>query len=467
MRLPFYRPRAATETALSEYWDEIVRVRGAGEALPENIDSDVADVVRQFDQTASLTVPRADFADRLLNDLLDKQRKGIAVIASSHEYQTPALPRFPGRPVRFPDARPGWWFSGAVAAVLLLVGVVVFFMSWPSDSASVPPEIPAVAQEGTASPVGSVVGTPAAMINPDNVALIWQWDLPAEDNQNDGFDQYLRVAINADGEIFVIDPDADATIHLLNMDGIQTGTWGGPGQVPGTFNFGFPSSVQPLPGGDIDFDAEGNIYVFDSGNDRIQKFSPDREFVKEWPISGSETVDYNRPLGAVDPVNGKVYVVTENYPKVQVFDLDGNLLSTWGSFGGKEGQFRAPSDVAVAPDGTVWISDKGISRIQHFDADGNFLGMIGGERGGEPGQFNQVTGLFIDDDYNIYVADFGNGRIQVVRPDGTPLLAFSLVTGIGRIAGGYSLWVDDQGSLYVADSGDDRVLKLRLPPLTW
>ncbi len=449
--------------SLNNYWDALVGHAGA-ETLPgPDTDPEIARIARHLDQVAVAILPDASFVARLEGQLLVHQRESAAMIAPltapDVRWSDPAPHSRPAR-----NAASVRWLVAAAAACIVLGIAMYGRFGWFGDDAPPVPVIPAVMQSD-ATPEASPAGTPAVMVNPNNIAAIWQWDLPPEYNQNDGLDQFLRVAIGPDGTIYAIDPDADGAIHLLDADGTQTGTWGSPGTEPGAFNFALPSSTNPLPGGDIDFDAEGNIYVFDSGNDRIQKFSPDRQFIREWPIEGSDRVEYNKPLGAVDPVNERVYVVTELYPRVQVFDLEGNLLNTWGEFGGKEGQFRAPSDVAVAPDGTVWISDKGIARIQHFDADGAFLGMIGGERGGEPGQFNQVTGLFIDNDYNIYVADFGNGRIQVVRPDGTPLLAFTVIGGTERIAGAYSLWVDDEGSLYVGDSYDDRVLKLQLPPL--
>ncbi|MGD9711078.1 MAG: NHL repeat-containing protein [Thermomicrobiales bacterium] len=466
MSLPFRRPQKAAERALSAYWDDLAFAESSSEVLPIDVDPHLASTVRQIERLAEEAIPRADFADRMLDDLLGKHREEMAMRIASPEAQARMFSQSPARALQFPERRRGVGYVGAAAVALLLVGAVVFALIRQSDPDSPPPDLPAAVQEPNATPESSTAGTPEVMVNPESIETLWQWDLPPEENQNDGYDQYLRVAVSPNGEIYAFDPDADATIHLLDANGTETSIWGGPGQEPGTFNFGLVGSGNPTPGGDIGFDAEGNIYIFDSGNDRIQKFSPDRQFLKEWTIEGSENVEYNKPLGAVDPVNGRVYVVTEFYPGVQVFDLEGNLLAAWGEFGGKEGQFRAPSDVAVAPDGTVWISDRAISRIQHFDADGTFLGMLGGERGGDPGQFNQVTNLFIDGAYNIYVADFGNGRIQVIRPDGTPLLVFNMIGGSDRLVGAFALWVDDEGSLYVGDSFDDRVLKLRLPPMT-
>jgi DNA-binding beta-propeller fold protein YncE len=399
--------------------------------------------------------------DRLAAGIPEAPAQGTTdIIRQSEETPSMTAQPIPMRPVLLlpaPARRQRRWpvrleLAAAILLVLGFAAIALYQASQPGGDE--PTTVPGIVLE-EATPPASPSPFDAAQIE-----MLWQWNLSAEDSMNQAIDQFLRVAVSSTGEIYAVDT-ADATMHLLNADGAEIGTWGKPGLGAGEFNFGNPNNG--WMGGDIDFDAEGNVYVFDSVNDRIQKFSPEREFILEWPITGSESLEFNFPLGAVDPVNERVYVVTQAYPQVLVFDLEGNPITSWGGFGGDEGQFRAPSDVAVAPDGTVWISDKAISRIQHFAPDGTFLGMLGGERGGEPGQFNQVTGLAIDDDYNIYVADFGNGRVQIVREDGSVVTHFTQLSDAGRIAGPFTLWAGPDGTLYVADSDEDRVLALQLP----
>jgi sugar lactone lactonase YvrE len=394
----------------------------------------------------------------LLIDLLSRQKENSIVSTLSLPVPAYTQPVPPSRSARLGKVRAVAGPLEAVAAILLILAfaaIAIYQSSQPHDDQPAP--LPAVVQPGDASP-----SPEAATFDASTLGVTWDWALPSD---RDMFDLYLRVAASPSGEVYAVDT-ANSEFHVLDDAGTEVAVWGAPGREPGGFLFGNPNNG--WIGGDVDFDAEGNIYVFDSVNDRIQKFSPDREFILEWPITGSESVEFNFPLGAVDRTSERVYVVTQAYPQVLVFDLDGNPITSWGSFGGGEGQFRAPSDVAVAPDGTIWISDKTIARIQHFDPDGNFLGMLGGERGGEPGQFNQVTGLAIDAAYNIFVADFGNGRVQVIRPDGSVIGVITEVPGAGMIAGPFTLWVAPNGVLYVADAHDDRILKLQLPQgLSW
>jgi DNA-binding beta-propeller fold protein YncE len=315
-------------------------------------------------------------------------------------------------------------------------------------------------QEDTSIPAPAMVG--AATPDPAQIELLWQWNFTSEMHN---IDTYLQVAESPSGQIYVSE-DITSTIHVLDTVGNEVDTLGGNGPDPGNFSFGNPNNG--WFGGQLGFDGDGNLYVFDSGMDRVQKFSPDDTLVAHWEIPKEENLDESEDfrfvVGTVDPTNERVYVATQVTPQVYVYDLDGNLLSSWGTPGREEGQLTTPSAIAVAPDGTLWIADKTISRIQHFDPDGNYLGSIG-ERGGAPGQVNMVLGLAIDKDDNIYVAELGNGRVQILRPDGTSVMTFNSVPELGRIAGPNSLWVGNDGVIFVVDSKNDRVMKLQLPPL--
>ncbi|MEZ4500308.1 MAG: hypothetical protein R2839_09560 [Thermomicrobiales bacterium] len=148
-------------------------------------------------------------------------------------------------------------------------------------------------------------------------------------------DKFLRVVESPDGVIYAVDT-ANGIIHLLDADGQETGVWGEPGTGPGQFNFGNPNNS--WVGGDIDFDAEGNIYVFDSMNDRIQKFTPDREFIGEWPVPFGDKKEFAFPLGAVDRKNELVSVVTQADPKVLCSILTAIRFPP-GGYGGGPGSF--------------------------------------------------------------------------------------------------------------------------------
>lgn len=63
---------------------------------------------------------------------------------------------------------------------------------------------------------------------------------------------------------------------------------------------------------------------------------------------------------------GDVYVADYGNQRIQVFTSDGEFITKWGSGGGQQGRFQEPSDVAVDSSGNVYVADQGDGRIQVF-----------------------------------------------------------------------------------------------------
>jgi uncharacterized protein (TIGR03663 family) len=270
---------------------------------------------------------------------------------------------------------------------------------------------------------------------------------------------------------------------------------------------------------DVGLDAEGNVYVSDIGNHRIQVFTSDGQLLREWGSQGSSPGQFNEPWGlAVDGQRGFVYVADTWNHRVEKFDLDGNLVTEWGLFAdtagqasGAESHFWGPRDVAVDGDGNVYVTDTGNKRIQKFDADGNFLGQWGGA-GAAPGQFSEPVGIAVSHvTGDIYVADTWNRRIQrfdasfnpvaqwfvqgwdsesvvnkpylaldaddnvyVTDPENYRMLQFNIEGDLLTVWGDFGtsdaqlnlptgIAVDAEGRVWVADSENDRVLRFPAP----
>jgi DNA-binding beta-propeller fold protein YncE len=213
-------------------------------------------------------------------------------------------------------------------------------------------------------------------------------------------------------------------------------------------------------------DQDGNFYVADSGNNRIQKFDRDGRFLAEVGGTGTANGQFSEPWAVVVDTQGNVYVADTWNHRIQKFDKDLKYVTQWGkpALDLKNPQpydFWGPRDVAVDAQGNVWVTDTGNSRVLKFDPNGKHLATLGGP-GSEAGKLRDPVGVEIAANGDIYVADGWNSRIQKFDNDLKPLAAFP-VPG----------WLPDDpttmpylallpnGDIIASDPGHQRVLRLQ------
>ena len=221
------------------------------------------------------------------------------------------------------------------------------------------------------------------------------------------------------------------------------GAWGTTGSGAGQF--------QSLDG--VAVDQAGNVYVADTGNARIQKFTADGAFLTQWGAAGGGAGQFNAPADVAVGPDGSVYVADTNNNRVQRFTTDGAFISQWGTAGALDGQFSGPIAVTAGPDGSVYVSDAGNNRVQRFLADGTFFAAFG-STGGGPGQFNIMRGIAAGPDGTVYVVDAGNSRVQAFTADGTFVTSWgSNGTGDGQFTNSVRGVAASAGGVYVSDPG--------------
>ncbi|MBX6313404.1 MAG: hypothetical protein IRY99_10885 [Isosphaeraceae bacterium] len=211
-------------------------------------------------------------------------------------------------------------------------------------------------------------------------------------------DRYGRLLV-ADTHFYrVLVYDRYGQILMQIGDGVQ-------GSTPG--RFGYPT--------DVVVDRQGNFYVSDYGeNDRIQVFSPEGKWLRQWGGCGSEPGQFLKPRALAIDEEDRIYVADSCNHRIQVFDTSGKLLRVWGSRGSGPGQMAYPYDVALGPDGAVYVVEYGNSRVQKFRRDGQSLGLWGGPGRG-PGQLNNPFALAVDRRGAVSVIDSNNHRVQRFR----------------------------------------------------
>lgn len=135
-----------------------------------------------------------------------------------------------------------------------------------------------------------------------------------------------------------------------------------------------------------------------------------------WGEAGSGPGQFGSLRGLGSDADGYIYVCDSGNHRVQKFDSLGNFLMMFGEEGTGPGQFVSTWDVAVGEDGFIYVCDYSANRVQKFDSLGNYL-LDWGDPGLEPGQLTRPHGIAVGDSGYVYIADWGF-RIQRFFADG-------------------------------------------------
>ena len=234
----------------------------------------------------------------------------------------------------------------------------------------------------------------------------------------------------------------------LSAAGFET-SWGRVGKENGQYR-------QPR---DIDRDADGNFYVSDHRNSRIQKLSPTGDFIRRIGGQGRMQGKLLRPNAIAVSGNQLVVADTDNN-RIVVFTTEGAYVRAFGSLGTADGKFDRPNGVAVGPDNNIYVADTFNHRIEVFSPDGTFLRKWGSLGSGD-GQLRYPAHMDFDSAGNLYVADSNNHRIQVFNTSGVFQRKFGVFgSGPGQFNVPVGVEVGEDGYLYVAEAFGNRIQKL-------
>lgn len=240
----------------------------------------------------------------------------------------------------------------------------------------------------------------------------------------------------------------------------------GQGRAPGQFSG--PRGVA--------IGRDGAVYVVDMLNTRVQQFSRDGAFVRQFGGLGRGDGQFQRersigPTGIATDSDGFVYVADTWNHRIQKFTPEGAFVAKWGSYNnlvapapgapqGDRNGFYGPRGIAITPNGEVFVTDTGNARVVVFKTDGQFVREFG-QKGSGPNQLNEPVGIAVSaDGARVFVADSANARIAVFDPQGQPLAQWPVQSWQGRSYFEPYLALDAEGNLYATSSATRQVLKL-------
>ncbi len=219
----------------------------------------------------------------------------------------------------------------------------------------------------------------------------------------------LGIDVDTQGNLYVADGTARA-IMVYTRDGkflrkiggpkvferLSSVTVDAPGQRVFVTDIGGVSSDQHKV---RVFDANTGAHLFDLGK------------------RGIGPGEFNLPRDVAIGFNGQIYVVDGGNFRVQVFDRTGRYLNSFGSVGKQMGNFARPKEIATDASGNVYVVDAAFGNFQIFNAEGDLLMFIGerSETDG-PARYMLPSGIYVDEDGRVYMVDQWFKKIDVYRP---------------------------------------------------
>jgi DNA-binding beta-propeller fold protein YncE len=174
------------------------------------------------------------------------------------------------------------------------------------------------------------------------------------------------------------------------------------------------------PGG-LAIDRENRfLYVVDTVKDQVVVFDADSyKVLRTIGTTGKKHTltdpgNFSLPTNVAVDKDGDLYVTDTLNNRVEIFDAEGSFISEFGKSGDGPGRFARPKGIAVDCDGHIWVVDEVQSRVQVFDREGRLL-IYFGEQGPYPGQFQAAYGIAIDQKNRVIVSEQFPGRVQAFQ----------------------------------------------------
>jgi DNA-binding beta-propeller fold protein YncE len=309
------------------------------------------------------------------------------------------------------------------------------------------------------------------------------------------------LAVAGDGTLLVADGGSNRVVRY-DANGALLNTWGGSGTDVGRFHFGAGGGNSAAAGGGLA--AAGDVvYVSDTGNDRVQRFTVDgghgAQIVPPGTLANPRGIAVRGSrLAVADDQHHRIVIFDTgghalrtvgagpgtmpgqlNFPYGVAFDRPGRLFvaddlnhrvvryssapkypykGRWGSYGTAPGQLAYPRGLAVDGAGNVYVANTGDDRIDVFDRGGKLLRSFGAS-GRSAGQFDEPLGVTADASGIRAVTDAVNGRVELLNPDGTIATVWgSPNPGPTILPDPVSAAFDPAGNLYVLDRRRARIV---------
>ncbi|MFQ5432810.1 MAG: 6-bladed beta-propeller [Nitrospinota bacterium] len=271
--------------------------------------------------------------------------------------------------------------------------------------------------KGIVKPYGIVVSKGRVFVADTAAAKVFVFDVPAKNFYEIGdlkgpglLQKPMTVAIDAQDNLYIVDT-GDKTVKEFTAEGKYLATFAG-----GKDDLDRPTGIAVTPDG-------SRIYVVDTGGVTSKKHhvrvydTATNKRLFDIGQRGTLEGEFNLPNNIAMGKDGNLYVVDGGNFRIQVLDQQGNFIRSFGEIGRLGGQFSRPKGIALDGDDNVYVVDAAFGNFQIFNSKGQLLMYIGKrQKRGAAGEYFLPAGIAVDEDGRVYVGDQFFRKIDVYRP---------------------------------------------------
>jgi hypothetical protein len=269
----------------------------------------------------------------------------------------------------------------------------------------------------------------------------------------------------ATGSTYTVTPsDIDSTVRvavtatavgyaMTTTDSQATATIGPGATFADDFGSAGSGAGQFSEPADVASGGEGDIWVLDRGNDRVEKLNERGEYESQFGSEGSGDGQLNQSDALALGPSGSIWVLDTGNKRVEEFNSDGEYVSQFSVEG------TLLEGIAVDKDGDIWVSNAGDGEggITVFSSSGEVLKHVSGGGSG-PGELGEPESLAVDSAGDVWVADWQNDRVEEFNEAGEYVREFGAAgTAAEKMSHPYGIAVGPNNEVWVGEVGENRV----------